>query len=72
MALAPFVGSSPACAALPFTIIEKRPTPFLAVFSLPSNPNGGSRIKDLFDIFANLFITVVDLYFQFLHQNSLK
>ncbi len=44
MAFTPFSGSNPACAAFPFTVIVKRPTPFLAVFNLPSKPKGGSKI----------------------------
>ena len=35
MALAPSVGSSPACAATPLTSMSKNPTPFRAVLSAP-------------------------------------
>ena len=42
MALAPAPGSRPACAALPRTVMVKRPTPLRAVLILPPRPSEGS------------------------------
>ena len=60
IALAPFPGSRPACAAFPRTVIEKLPTPLRAVLRSPSGPSEGSSTKQRSALRAKRMITRVD------------
>ena len=60
MALCPLPGSSPACAATPFTFRVYSPTPLRAVFTAPRRPAAGSRTRTAADSLASASVIARD------------